>query len=46
LQAEAAAEAARLEAQFSDEDLERLIRSKGLAAPADTASTTPPAESP
>ncbi|HEV3287187.1 MAG TPA: virulence factor [Steroidobacteraceae bacterium] len=32
LQAEAAAEAARLEAQFTDEDLERLIRAKGLAA--------------
>jgi hypothetical protein len=34
LLAEAGAEAARLEAQFSDEDLERLIRAKGLAAPA------------
>jgi hypothetical protein len=33
LQAEADAEAARLEAQFSDEDLERLIRSKGCATP-------------
>jgi hypothetical protein len=32
LQAEAAAEAARLEAQFTDEDLERLILAKGLAA--------------
>jgi hypothetical protein len=30
LQAEAAAEAARLEARYTDEDLERLIRSKGL----------------
>lgn len=30
LQAEAAAEAARLEAKFSDEDLERLIRAKGV----------------
>ena len=30
LQAEAAAEAARLEAQFTDEDLERLIRAKGV----------------
>jgi hypothetical protein len=30
LQAEAAAEAARLEAQFTAADLERLIRSKGL----------------
>jgi hypothetical protein len=37
LQAEAAAEAARLEARYSDDDLERLIRAKGLdgAAPAD-----------
>ncbi|HYK99575.1 MAG TPA: virulence factor [Steroidobacteraceae bacterium] len=32
LQAEAAAEAARIEARFSDEDLETLIRAKGLAA--------------
>jgi len=32
LQAEAAAEAARLEASFTDEDLERLIRAKGLDA--------------
>lgn len=32
LQAEAAAEAARIEASFSDEALEVLIRSKGLAA--------------
>jgi hypothetical protein len=31
LKAEAASEAARLEAQFTDEDLERLIRSKGVA---------------
>jgi hypothetical protein len=31
LQAEAAAEAARIEARFSDEDLEQLIRAKGLA---------------
>ena len=30
LQAEVAAEAARLEARYSDEDLERLIRAKGL----------------
>jgi len=30
LQAEAAAEAARLEARYSDADLERLIRAKGL----------------
>jgi len=32
LAAEAAAEAARLEAKYSDEDLERLIRAKGLDA--------------
>jgi Virulence factor len=32
LNAEAAAEAARLEARYTDEDLERLIRSKGLDA--------------
>ena len=32
LKAEAAAEAARLEAQFSAEDLERLIRAKGVDA--------------
>jgi cvfA/B/C family virulence factor len=31
LQAEAAAEAAKIEARFSDEDLETLIRAKGLA---------------
>jgi hypothetical protein len=30
LKAEAAAEAARLEAQFTDEDLDRLIRAKGV----------------
>ena len=32
LQAEAAAEAARIEARFNDEVLEQLIRAKGLAA--------------
>ncbi|HWZ64905.1 MAG TPA: virulence factor [Steroidobacteraceae bacterium] len=32
LQAEAAAEAARIEARYSDADLEALIRAKGLAA--------------
>jgi hypothetical protein len=32
LQAEAAAEAARIEAHFSDEALEALIRAKGLTA--------------
>jgi len=33
LNAEAAAEAARIEAQFSDGDLDRLARAKGLTAP-------------
>ena len=37
LQAEAAAEAARLESRFSDEDLEKLIRAKGLAPEAPAA---------
>ena len=32
LHAEAAQEASRLEAQFTDDDLERLIRSKGIDA--------------
>ena len=32
LKAEASAEAARLESKFTDEDLERLIRAKGLDA--------------
>jgi Virulence factor len=47
LPAEAAAEAARIEARYSDEDLERLIRAKGLepAGPAggsgDSGSGTP-----
>ncbi len=39
LQAEAAGAAAKIEAQYSDADLERLIRSKGLEVPADS---TPP----
>jgi hypothetical protein len=44
LQAEASAEAARLEAQFKDEDLERLIRAKGVnASPADPESGAPAA---
>ena len=34
LQAEADAEAARIEASFTDADLDRLIRAKGLNAPA------------
>ena len=32
IQAEAAAEAARIEARFSDEQLKELVRAKGLAA--------------
>ncbi len=32
LRAEAEAEAARLEARYTDEELERLVRSKGLAS--------------
>jgi hypothetical protein len=43
LQAEAAAEAARLEARYTDEDLERVIRAKGvderLARPDESAAT-------
>jgi len=35
LHAVAAAEAAKLEARYTDEDLERLIRSKGLQASTD-----------
>lgn len=42
IEAEVAAEAARLEAAFSDERLEALIRSKGL----DSASEANPAEAP
>jgi Virulence factor len=34
LKAEAAAEAARIEASFTDEQLEALIRAKGLLSPA------------
>ena len=46
LQAEAAAEAARIEARYSDEDLESLIRSKGLdpALHANESGAAPPAE--
>jgi Virulence factor len=44
LQAEAAAEAARIEARFTDEDLEKLIRAKGVdAARAAPDSGAPPA---
>jgi hypothetical protein len=35
---EAAAEASRIEAQYSDEDLERLVRARGLA---ETTAATP-----
>jgi hypothetical protein len=42
MKAEAIAEIARLEAQYTDADLERLIRAKGIAVPADEA---PAAES-
>jgi hypothetical protein len=41
LNAEAAAEAAKLEARYTDEDLERLIRAKGLDA--STGESTEPA---
>ncbi|MFI4890313.1 MAG: virulence factor [Steroidobacterales bacterium] len=44
LQAEAAAAAAQLEARYSDADLERLIRAKGLAEP--TAGAAPAANEP
>lgn len=37
IQAEVAAEAARLEARYTDEDLERLIRAKGLQVPQEPA---------
>ena len=44
LKAEAAAEAARLEAKFTDADLERLIRAKGLdSTPESSAVPAPPA---
>ena len=46
LQAEACAEASRLEARFTDDDLERLIRAKGIdeAKPAGDSGAAPPAE--
>src|SRR5271167_1500157 len=47
LQAEASAEAARLEAKFSAEDLERLIRAKVVDAsrsPIDSAAAAPDSE--
>jgi hypothetical protein len=43
LEAEAAAEAARLEARYSDADLERLIRAKGVDHELPPAATTPAA---
>jgi len=44
IQAEATAAAAALEARYSDADLERLIRAKGLETPAaDAATPAPPA---
>ena len=42
LQAEAAAEAARIEARFTDDDLEKLIRAKGV----DAARTAPDSGAP
>jgi hypothetical protein len=42
--AEVAAEAGKIEARYTDEDLERLVKSKGLdpnAAPDDAAATEP-----
>ena len=46
LKAEAAAEAARLEARYTDEELERLIRAKGVDANrSPEAAPAPPAES-
>src|SRR5271166_6985361 len=44
LDAEAAQEAARLEAQFTDDDLERLIRAKGLDENRGAADSAPSAE--
>jgi hypothetical protein len=41
LKAEAAAEAARLEARYSDQDLERMIRAKGVDAQRAPPATTP-----
>ncbi len=44
LEAEASAEAARIEAAFTDAELDRLIRAKGLNAPAaDSADDAPEA---
>jgi hypothetical protein len=46
LVAEAAAEAARLEAKYSDADLERLIRAKGLEPAAAEPAAAPAAAEP
>ena len=43
MQAEANAEAQKIEAQYSDEDLLRLIRAHGFEPTADNAEATPPA---
>jgi len=43
LNAEAAAEAARLEAKYTDDELERLVRAKGVHAGAKTDSGAAPA---
>jgi hypothetical protein len=42
IQSEADAEAARLEARYSDEDLERIIRNKGIDANAPATTEQPP----
>jgi hypothetical protein len=44
LQAEAAAAAAAIEARYSDADLDRLIRAKGLEAPPAAPAAPPSAE--
>jgi hypothetical protein len=46
LKAEAAAEAARLEAAYSDADLERLIRAKGVDERKATSPATPTGDTP
>ena len=46
LKAEAIAEIARIEARYSDADLERLIRAKGVAAPSAGDSAAPTAGDP
>ncbi|MDP9066706.1 MAG: virulence factor [Pseudomonadota bacterium] len=42
LQAEAAREAARLESEFTDDELERMIRAKGVAADRAAPGDVPP----